>query len=209
MAIGYGSGRGYIVKLSDVNNVYTNNMTIVTSANGLDGNYVFEGTHNTGGCGGPDSGVFIQLKDTIAWSKITVRFTVTGVSACWTFMGGGNSSDGSNNGVDGTVGGNYGNAGTPPIEMSNFPGGNIQVYNETLGDRMFWDDGAFSSSAGFIRKLNACDNDVTNFFRYGATKQFWVTCRRKPASSGLAGVWAGRSCNQTGVNTKIENIIIW
>jgi len=202
MAIGYGAGRGYIVKASDVNAVYTNNMTIVTSEDVL-GQYVFEGTHNTGGCGGPDSGVFIQLKDNIAWSKITVKFTLVGTASCWTFMGGGNSNDG-------TPGGFYGVAGSPPAEMSSFPGGNIEPYNESLGDRIFWDVNAFTNTAATMaRKMNACDNDANNFFRYGGTKEFWATYRRKSATNGLAGVWAGRSCNTTGVNTKIENIIIW
>jgi len=202
MAIGYGAGRGYIVKASDVNAVYTNNMTIVTSGDVLD-QYVFEGTHNTGGCGGPDSGVFIQLKDNIAWSKITVKFTLDGTASCWTFMGGGNSNDGSS-------GGFYGVAGSPPATMSAYPGGNIEFYNESLGDRIFWDVNAFTNTASTMtRKMNACDNSADNFFRYGGTKQFWATYRRKDVSNGLAGVWAGRSCNTTGVNTKIENIIIW
>ena len=203
MAIGYGAGRGYIVKASDVNAVYTNNMTIITNANGTDGNYVFEGTHNTFGCGGPDSGVFIQLKDNIAWSKITVKFTLNGTASCWTFMGGGNGNDGSS-------GGWYGVSGTPPATMSSYPGGNIEFYNENLGDRIFWDVNAFTNTASTMtRKMNACDNSADNFFRYGGTKQFWVTCRRRDVSNGLAGVWAGRSCNVTNVNTKIENIIIW
>lgn len=204
MAIGYGAGRGYIVKAADVNAVYTNNMTITTNGNGSDGNYVFQGTHDTGGCGGPDSGVFIQLKDNISWSYITVKFSLTGTASCWTFMGGGNSNDGS-------AGGYYGIAGTPPATMSSYPGGNIEFYNESLGDRTFWDVNAFTNPASTMaKKMNACDNAADNFFRYGTSeKQFWITCRRKSSSLGLAGVWAGRSCNTTGVYTKIENIIIW
>ena len=63
MAIGYGPG-GYLVQKSDVNAVYTTGITTTIDAN-VDNSYVYQGTINLGGCGNPNSALFIELKDNI------------------------------------------------------------------------------------------------------------------------------------------------
>ncbi len=97
----------------------------------------------------------------------------------------------------------------------NESGGNMQTYSEASGDRIFRDTNAFSSNANFQRKLNACDNDNTNFFHSsfatGGTnsiKSFWVTTRRT-INGSLSGPYHHRSCNDTGKYILITNIFIF
>jgi hypothetical protein len=199
MAIGYGAGTGYIVRASDVNAVYTTGITTTTNTD-VDGTYVYQGTLTLGGCGNPNSAVFIQLKDNISWSKMTCYFEMNGSAACWAFNGGGNATT---------------NPTTDFLEVSPpttglVPGGNMQRYDEALGDMIFSDSDAFTLTPGLTRKGSACDNDANNFFRFSSTtKSFWMTCRRKDKSNGLAGPFHCRSCNSVGSYILIKNIIIW
>ena len=205
MAIGYGAGRGYVVRASDVNNVYTTGITTTTNGNVGD-TYVYQGTINLGGCGNPNSAVFIELKDTISWSKMTCYFEINGTAACWGFNGGGNSTT---------------NPTSTFLEVSPptaglVPGGNMERYDQALADRIFWQQNAFSSNANFVTKGSACDNNSDNFFHpsfatggSASIKSFWMTSRRKNQSNGLAGPFHCRSCNNGGTYILIKNIIIW
>lgn len=198
MAIKYGPG-GYVIRASDVNAVYTTGIT--TTINGdVNGNYVYQGTINLGGCGNPNSAVFIELKDDISWSNMTCYFEMNGTASCWAFNGGGNATT---NPASSFLEVN-------PATTGLVPGGNMERYDEALGDRIFWDSNAFTYSGTLTRKGSACDNDADNFFRFSTTtKSFWMTCRRKDKSNGLAGPFHCRSCNTTGTYIIIKNIIIW
>jgi hypothetical protein len=93
--------------------------------------------------------------------------------------------------------------------------GNMQTYNESLGDRIFRDTNAFSSNSNFVKKLFACDNENTNFFHNSfatgganSIKSFWVTTRRT-INGNLSGPYHYRSCNTTGRYILITNIFIF
>lgn len=192
MAVHYNQS-STLVTNSLVDAVITTGMT--TTINGdVDGRYVYQGTINLGGCGNPNSAVFVRLKDTIPWTKITCFFEMTGTAACWAFMGG---SSGAGSGE------------VNPATAGLIAGGNLEQYNSALGDRVFRDNGTFVSNPAYAVKWSACDNDANNFFRFNDYKSFWCTGRRKDVSNGLAGIFHSRSCNATGVYIRISNILIF
>lgn len=214
MSLKHGKGSTHI-RSSDVLAYYTNNMTNI-SAGDVAGGYEFYCTNTQGGCGNPngDAGCLIVLKNDIAWNKVSVQFEFNGNASCWTFLGGGsgtNSSQSENSG--------YGRGGpNVPTEMSgsnpynSSSPGNIWPYNESLGDKIFYDDNAFSNSSNHIRKAHACDNEPTNMF-HGAFndsgyKTFWTT-RRRNENGNNGGIWFGRSCSSVGSFVRIKNIFVW
>jgi len=152
-----------------------------------DGGYQLRVQHNTGNAC-DSSGVFIQLKDFIPWTGISVEFQTTGAAACWTFM----------------QPGGYGSGGGD---------GFISSYDEALGDRcvktyLAQDDAQFVSHA----KANACDNDANNFMRYNTTTFRNCTfVRRRIVNGSLGGIHHGRACSEIGANaiTIIKNIYVW
>jgi hypothetical protein len=175
-----------IVTYSIVNAVYLVGSTILSQSED-NGGYTITVRHDTGSsC--ESTGVFVQLKDTIPWTKISAEFWTTGSAACWTYMqpGGYGSSSGD---------------------------GNIATYDESSGDRcirtfLAQDDAQFSSHA----KANACDNDANNFMRYNTTVfRKCAFVRRRIVNGNLGGVHHGRACNEVGSNaiTIIKNIRIW
>ena len=189
MAVHYNQ-KGTLVTNSMVDAVITTGMT--TTINGdVNGSYVYEGTLNLGGCGSPNSAVFVRLKDTIPWRKITCFFEMNGTGACWGFMGGSGYTE------------------VTPATTGLIAGGNIEQFNSSLGDRIFRDNGTFISNPAYAVKWSACDGNADNFFRFNDYKSFWTTGRRKDPSNGLAGIFHSRSCNQTGKYIKISNIFIF
>ena len=152
-----------------------------------DGGYQLRVQHNTGNAC-DSSGVFIQLKDFIPWTGISVEFQTTGAAACWTFM----------------QPGGYGSGGGD---------GFISSYDEALGDRcvktyLAQDDAQFVSHA----KASACDNDANNFMRYNTTTFRNCTfVRRRIVNGSLGGIHHGRACSEIGANaiTIIKNIYVW
>ncbi len=173
-----------------VDAVITTGMTTTTNGD-VNGSYVYQGTINLGGCGSNNSAVFVRLKDTIPWTKITCFFEMNGTGACWSFMGGSGFLE------------------VSPATTGLVPGGNIEPYNASLGDRIFRDNGTFVSNPAYAVKWSACDNDADNFFRFNDYKSFWTTGRRNNPSNGLAGIFHSRSCNGTGVYIRISNIFIF
>ena len=152
-----------------------------------DGGYQLRVQHNTGNAC-DSSGVFIQLKDFIPWTGISVEFQTTGAAACWAFM----------------QPGGYGSSGGD---------GFIASYDEALGDRcvktyLAQDDAQFISHA----KASACDNDANNFMRYNTTTFRNCTfVRRRIVNGSLGGIHHGRACSEIGANaiTIIKNIYVW
>jgi hypothetical protein len=178
-----------LVTSSMVDAVITTGITTTINAD-VNGSYVYQGTIDLGGCGNPNSAVFIRLKDTIPWKKITVFYEMTGTASCWSFMGGAG-------------------AGISPATEGLILGGNIESFNQSLGDRIFDDNGTFISNPAYAVKWGACDNNADNFFRFNNYKSFWTTGRRKNVSNGLSGVFHSRSCNTTGTYIKISKIYIF
>jgi len=189
MAVHYNQ-KATLVTNSMVDAVITTGMTTTINGN-VDGSYVYQGTINLGGCGGNNSAVFVRLKDTIPWTKITCFFEMNGTAACWSFMGGSGFTE------------------VSPATTGLVGGGNIEQYNASLGDRIFRDNGTFISNPAYVAQWSACDNNADNFFRFNDYKSFWTTGRRKDPSNGLAGIFHSRSCNGTGSYIKISNIFIF
>lgn len=189
MAVHY-NPKGTLVTNSMVDAVITTGMT--TTINGdVNNAYVYQGTINLSGCGSPNSAVFVRLKDIIPWTRMTCFFEMDGTAACWSFMGGSGFTE------------------VTPATTGLIPGGNMEQFDRSLGDRIFRDNGTFISNPAYAVKLSACDNNADNFFRFNDYKSFWVTSRRKPSSNGLAGIFHSRSCNQTGKYIKISSIFIF
>lgn len=176
-----------------VDSVTVVGMTIVSAGNTADG-FKFEGYHNNGGCGSPDSGVLILLKDDIPWNRISFEFQGTGSASCWSFS---------------RPGGGYG-------QTTGTGDGNLLDFSRASGDRTY--DGYLTYIADenvggiSVEKLNACDNNADNFMRLntGTFRRFRMN-RRRNADAALAGVHHGRSCNSTGTGATsiIQRIYIW
>lgn len=186
------AGRSSVmVSSSYVNSVNITGGTILAQANDSNGGFAVSFQHNVGGCGGADSGIFVELKDTIMWTGISFRITLIGSAACWSFA---NSSG-------------YGAA------VGYSTTGNLLDYNASQGDQvdisyLAQQDPAYSSHS----VVHACDNDANNFMRYNTGNYRYFTMkRRRNVNGSLAGIATGRSCNSTGSGsiTYIDNIFIW
>lgn len=176
----------YAIKFPDINSVYLVGATILSQSED-EGGYTITVRHDTGSAC-DSTGVFVQLKDTVTWSRISAEFWTTGAAACWTYMqpGGYGSTSGD---------------------------GNIYSYDEAAGDRcirtyLAQDDAQFITHA----KANACDNDANNFMRFNTTTyRKCVFVRRRIVNGNLGGVHHGRACSEVGANaiTIIKNIRVW
>lgn len=152
-----------------IDSVVNQNCTILSQGNDSSGGYAISYQFNLGGCGGTESGLFVRIKNNIPWSRVFCRFTNEGSAACWVFNQNG-----------------YG--GVSP---------NLASYNTSLGDIVYrWDSTNAFENTQFNVQLSACDNEVTNFMRYGGVKSFYMFMRRN--DSNIAGFGHGRSCNSTG-----------
>jgi hypothetical protein len=157
------------VTASMIESVVNQNCTIVAEGNDSTGGYEISYYFNLGGCGGTESGLYVLIKNTIPWNRVFCRFTNEGTAACWTFNQNG-----------------YG--GVSP---------NLASYNTSLGDIIFRPDASNSfENPAYTVQTGACDNEPTNFMRFGGVKSFYMFMRR--ANSNPAGVGHGRSCNGTG-----------
>ena len=192
MSIDYGP-KMYKVTSAQIHSVSVTGGTVLSSGDiGANGEYEITFQHDLSGCGGPDSGIYIQLNDSVKWSNIVYRWSGTGTAACWSFniSGFGAAADATNGGT-----------------------GNLLAYNESLGDRvsdsyLTWEVPAYQTH----NKTYACDNDADNFFRFnsGEPKAFSMKRTRNSLAS-FAGIHHGRSCSSTGAGsvTTIKNIRIY
>lgn len=187
MATFYGMN-SYTVNNNMVQSVTTTGGTILSQGD-VNGSYEVTFRHDLSGCGGPQSGILILLKDIIPWTNISFEWLGNGIAACWSFMG---------------TGDNYG------TETGTFTG-NLLAYNEALGDLvtrtyLTWEVPQYQR----VNKTVACDNEADNFFRFnsGEYKSFRMK-RRRDVNGSLAGIHHGRSCNTTSSNTIIRNIRVW
>jgi hypothetical protein len=193
MAAFYGRNTSQ-VNLYGVNSISTTGGTILSQGNDANGGYFIAFQHDLGGCGGADSGVYIELKDTTHnWTWISCRFQLSGAAACWSFSDTGGSNFGTAVGINGTA--------------------NLLAYSTANGDKL--SNGYLSYNYPDFAThypLSACDNDANNFFRYntGVYRGFTMT-RRRNVGAGLAGIHHGRSCNTTGGGsvTIIDQIRVW
>lgn len=175
-----------------VNSVQITGGTILNQGNDAGGGFSVSFQHNNGGCGGADSGIFVELKDTFAWKYISCRISVIGSASCWSF-----SNSGSAYGV-----------------ISGYPGtGNLYDYDPAQGDTfvrsyLSVNDSPYTTHS----KVTACDNDADNFFRFNTdVYRGFTMVRRRNVNGSLAGIHTGRSCNGTGSGavTVIDQIRIW
>jgi hypothetical protein len=192
MASAYGPN-GNSVVASLVNSVNITGGTVLSAFDDFENGFTVTFRHDTTGCGGPDSGIFVEIKDFIPWKYMSCRFRLLGTAACWSFMN--------------TGGGNYGGA------AGSSGTGYMLAYNESLGDRIIrtylaQDDAQFIGHD----KVYACDNESSNFMRYnGDQYKTFTIVRRRSVSASLAGVHHGRSCNSSGSGsiTIIDQIRVW
>jgi len=165
---------------------------VITSQgdNGDNGSFSVVFRHDLFGCGGPDSGILILIKDIIPWKKIGFEWQGNGTASCWSFMD--------------TGGGSFGSA-------TGTTDGNMLAYNPQNGDAIVrpfltWEVPQYQSH----NRVFACNNDSNNFFIFNSSefKKFRMV-RTRNNSGQLAGIHHGRSCNSTGSFTIIKNIYIW
>jgi hypothetical protein len=153
------------------------------------GSFLVVFRHDTTGCGGPESGILVLLKDSIPWTRMSFDWEGTGTASCWSFMN--------------TGGSNYGpGTGTPDGNMLSYG----QTGDNLINSYLTWEVPAYQTH----NRVFACDNDSDNFFRYdgGAFRKFRMI-RTRNSSGSLAGIHHGRSCNTGGGLTIIKNIYIW
>jgi len=190
MAVNYSSG-GLLITSQNVNSINVTGATLLSQVDGPDSGFVATFRHDLAGCGGADSGIYIELKDPFAWRYMSCRFQVSGTAACWSFMN--TSAYGAAVGASGT--------------------GNMINYNESAGDRIIrtylaQDEPQFSTHD----KTTACDNDANNFMRFnGEVFRYFTIVRRRNVNGSLAGIHHGRSCSSTGSGSQtiIDQIRIW
>lgn len=187
MAVNYGQAARRVTS-SEVYQVVTTGGTVLSTGDDNDGFFVsFQ--HDQAGCGAAESGVFVEIKDFITWTYVSMEFYLTGTAACWSF----------NNGDRAT---GIGNSGT----------GNLLSFNSTL-DRVHKSVNCFELPQ-FTLQMSACDNNSNNFFNnayhVGSFKTFRIN-RRRNVNGNRAGPMHGRSCNTTGSGsvTLIRNIWVW
>lgn len=181
--------KGYKIDSSWVNSIATTGGTVLSSGDDSNGAFAVSFRHDLGGCGNPDSGIFVQLKDNIIWTGMSVEFQLLGSASCWSF---------NNLGYGQAVG-----SGT----------GNMLPYSEAAGDLcvktyLAQNDAPYTTHD----KVNACDNNADNFFRFNTSVYRNCTfVRRRDVNGSLAGPHHGRSCNSTGSGaiTIIKNIYVW
>lgn len=183
----FGGNRPTLVTSDMVYAVNLTGSTTVTSDTGNIGpygGYQLRVTHDNSGCGGPDSRVYLELKNDIGWKYISCEFVMEGTAACWGFN-------------DGTYA----------------PTGNIASYDESQGDiipnyraQNSWENTTYQSH----NKITACDNEANNFFRFNGIKKLLMK-RRISTANNRAGIGIGRSCSSTGSGsyTIIRNIRVW
>lgn len=185
------AGRSSVgVTTAYVNAVHATGGTVLSSGDTNNGLYSVTYRVDSGGCGGPDSGIFVQLSDIIPWTGISFRVQLGGTAACWSFN------------VSG-----YG--AISPYSTTGY----LEPYSTAAGDLinlsyLAQQDPQFSSHD----PVQACDNDSNNFMRYNAdTLKFFTMKRRRDTSGNLAGPYIGRSCTSTGSGSLviINNIFIW
>ena len=174
-----------------VNSVQIVGGTVLSQGNDSNGGFAVAFQHNNGGCGGAESGIFVELKDTFAWTWISCRIMVTGSASCWSF---------SNSSAYGII--------------SGYPGtGNLYDYDPSQGDTFVRSYLSVNDSPyNTHNKVFACDNDANNFFiANGGVFRGFTMVRRRNVSASLAGIHTGRSCNGTGSGavTMIDQIRIW
>lgn len=182
MGLNYGP-KGRIVTTSDVNSISLSNASIDTANTGdiaINNGYQLTTNHSSVGCG--STGLYIELKDNIAWKFMSFEFyTADLVSSCWSFCTGG-----------------YAPA-----------SGNILSYDESKGDITFnnlnsWEKPQFQTHD----KQSACDNDSNNFLHggyYSGSPRIVGMRRRRNVGAGLAGIALGFAC--TGGGTVITRNI--
>jgi hypothetical protein len=172
-----------LITPNDINNVIVDNTgrttyTVTTAANGGAIVTVDMLADLSNSCAS-NNGVFIELKDTIEWTRLYVRFISTGVASCWGWNG--------NNG--------YGSGFTSTQAQ-----GNLRAYNESLGDFTKNEFNVWNLPQ-FQKYFSACDNNSTNYmhssFQVGTSRGFDMFCRRNNTAV-LAGPSHGRTCSNTG-----------
>ena len=190
MAINYGP-KSFLVTCANIDSINITGGTILSSGDTSNG-YEVQFRHDAGGCGGPDTGIFVKLNDSLLWNNISWTWLGIGGAACWSFNVGG-----------------FGGAADPAGGGT----GNLQSYNPSLGDAitnsyLSWEVPQFQSHD----RTYACDNDDNNFMRFntGDYRSF-IMKRRRNSMSSLAGIHHGRSCSSTGAGsvTIIRGIRIW
>lgn len=186
------SGRSSVgVTSSYVNAVHTTGATVLSSGDDNSGLYAITVRVDSSGCGGPDFGVFVQLKDTFSWNAISFRTALSGTAACWSF---------NNNPGFGII---------SPYSTTGY----LLAYSTEAKDQislsyLAQQDAQFSSHD----PVYACDNDANNFMRFNSgTFKFFTMKRRRDSSGNLAGPYIGRSCTSIGSASIviIDNIFIW
>lgn len=155
---------------------------------GPGGNYKVSFQHTSFGCGGPDNGVRILIKNTISWSKIIFDWSGTGWASCWSFM---------------PPEGGYGaGLGSPHANIAdlNTSNGHDKITNNVS----MWEVSTYQSHD----RLIGCNNAGNNPFRFNSGyKAFTMYRTRNTSAGGYAGIHHGRSCSASG-NSTITNIYI-
>jgi hypothetical protein len=189
MATGYGI-KSTLVTSANIHAVNLYNCTIITAETGNigpNGGYQVKVSHNTFGCGTEqDNGIFLELNDSVPWTRITWEWLGNGAASCWNFNAG-----------------SYGGGAGPTS-------GYLQSFDIDLDpisrSYLSWEVPAFQTH----NRVSACDNNADNFFLFntGEYRSFFMN-RRRDTSGNKAGIHHGRSCNTTGVFSIIRNIRIY
>lgn len=153
-----------------VTSVYNNGGTILSQGADSNGLYTITFQYDLAGCGGPDSGFNIFIDNSIPWSRVVSKFELGGTAACWTI----------------NANGGYGGLQT-----------NLASYDSSQGDILYTSDAQNSfENSSYTIQPSACDNEPTNFMRFGGAKIFYAFFRR--INNNPAGPGFGRSCTTTG-----------
>lgn len=174
-----------------INSITLYNMVGYTSSD-VNGSFQYYGYKTGEGCA--SSSVWIELKDSIPWNRISCRFILNGNAACWSFN---------------QVGVWNGGLGPGSGYCYSYDPAQGDVFTEERSLNS-WGKPQFQSH----NRMGACDNDSNNFyhgsFQTGNPKMFLMR-RRRDNSGNLAGIHHSSACQSSGPGHTviIKDIKIW
>ena len=183
MAIHYNT-KSTRISSAGVNQVVIANSTILEQGDDPSGNFYVKWQPDSGGCGGgPDSKIYVEIKDDVPWTKISYELFIVAIASCWNFNSGGSQGNGKllayNSAIDTTI--------TATNSLEN------PIYSKTMN-----------------LCNNSSNNFMHGTYATGAYRSLFVSRRRDTSLSGLANINVALSCNNYGAGKYIiiRNIFV-
>lgn len=178
-------GQGRKITSNDINSVTYSNCSLLGSGNDESGSYFIKLQPDSGGCG---SGT-----DSSFYVEIKDNPSWTKISYQLYLTG---------------------TAACWSFNSSGWTGNNNLLQFDSSIDKFYYGNNSFELPQ-FTYKVQACDNDSTNFwhgaFQVGTYRSFFITRRRDTSTTNLVKIALAWSCNSYGLGSYaiLRNITVW